>query len=103
MKIQVSKSLTLRDWSYGHSGFWYRDIDPPQPFFGTTVSRTPYERYVNVALMSTGDKFVWIPTFAKVSGLDHLDVPVFPLDKEEDAKAYVDDLIVRVAKISAFI
>ena len=91
MKIQVSKNLILSDWKYGHSGFWYRDIDSGTPTFGTMVPRGPDVRYVSVLLMSADDRFLWVPTFEKVSGLHDLHNPCFLIDKEKDAKAYVDE------------
>jgi hypothetical protein len=113
MKIQLSKSVIIRDWGYSAYGYWYRLIDYPLREPAPPGMGYKEETYVTVELHQIQtdpnrppgiDNYhhLWIPKFTKHSPLAKIDVPCFQIDQEESAKVWVDEMIRRVAKLSAF-
>lgn len=109
----MGKDQFIGDWMYSSTGSWFRQIYKPQPYKYAVPSPNDYDSkvYVKIHLHHVpslvdphAGEYIWIPEFRSVTGLASLNhhMKQFSINEEENAKAYVDNLIMRAIKLTAF-
>lgn len=97
-EIQISQSTIVTAWEATTEKDWYvRSIQY------TDKVNSPDWSYAYVWISKDQMYYAWKIIFTGISGLDHLEVPLFRLWELDAAKEYVDNIIKRAAKLTAFI